>query len=263
MSDLFATGVSGYLTGSIDTAPTLINAPNPGKSPTNANQPNGLASAVIQVETALGSAVTLRGSFANLAARLAVLLGPSGQLLLTGFTGLTTRYGLLATNTTTMVPTNHSPLGLIAPFAGSVVPTHWLLCDGAAVGRATYANLFGVISTTYGVGDGSTTFNVPDLRGRIPMGIDGAAARVTSASTGGANADTLGGVGGAQTHQLTTNEMPAHTHSNGSSGGSTNVQDGPNHEGADGTTGSTGGNAVHSNTQPWLAINYIIFTGAL
>lgn len=62
------------------------------------------------------------------------------------------------------------PSGLISPFAGSSVPTDWLACDGSAVSRSTYAALFTAIGTTWGVGDGSTTFNVPGLSGRVPVG---------------------------------------------------------------------------------------------
>ncbi len=62
--------------------------------------------------------------------------------------------------------------GIVLPFAGSVEPTGWLLCFGQAVSRTTYAALFNAIGTTYGAGDGSTTFNVPDLRGRVPAGKD-------------------------------------------------------------------------------------------
>lgn len=65
---------------------------------------------------------------------------------------------------------NIPPSGLISPYAGSSAPTGWLLCDGSAVSRTTYATLFGIISTTYGTGDGSSTFNVPDLRGRMAIG---------------------------------------------------------------------------------------------
>ena len=62
------------------------------------------------------------------------------------------------------------PAGLIAPYAGTSAPTDWLACDGAAVSRTTYSRLFTAISTTWGVGDGSTTFNVPFLGGRVPIG---------------------------------------------------------------------------------------------
>lgn len=64
------------------------------------------------------------------------------------------------------------PVGAVVPFAGSAAPTGWLLCDGGAVSRSTYANLFSVLSTTYGGGDGSTTFNVPDLVGRVVVGLN-------------------------------------------------------------------------------------------
>lgn len=63
-----------------------------------------------------------------------------------------------------------APTGTVLPFAGSTAPEGWLLCDGTAKSRTTYANLFAVISTTYGVGDGSTTFNIPDMRGVFPRG---------------------------------------------------------------------------------------------
>lgn len=62
------------------------------------------------------------------------------------------------------------PSGAIIDYGAATAPAGWLLCDGAAVSRATYSVLFGVISTTFGVGDGSTTFNVPDFRGRVPVG---------------------------------------------------------------------------------------------
>jgi microcystin-dependent protein len=65
-----------------------------------------------------------------------------------------------------------APAGVLLPFAGSTAPTGWLLCAGQAISRATYAGLFAVIGTAYGAGDGTTTFNVPDLRGRIPAGKD-------------------------------------------------------------------------------------------
>jgi len=155
------------------------------------------------------------------------------------------------------------PAGTILAYAGSSVPLGFLLCDGAAVSRTTYAALFVFIGTTYGAGDGSTTFNVPDLRGRVTMGVDGAANRVTAASTGGSNADTLGGAGGAETHTLSSSEMPAHTHTveRWSAGSNGNFQIGgtTTNMGA-GSTNSTGGSGAHSNTQPWLAINYIIKT---
>jgi microcystin-dependent protein len=63
-----------------------------------------------------------------------------------------------------------SPSGSMQAFAGATSPAGWLLCDGAAVNRVTYATLFAIIATTYGAGDGSTTFNVPNMAGRVPVG---------------------------------------------------------------------------------------------
>lgn len=107
------------------------------------------------------------------------------------------------------------PLGVVLPYAGSTAPNGFLLCGGQAVSRTTYSGLFALISTTYGVGDGSTTFNLPDLRGRVPGGKDdmggSAASRLTS-TTITSGAATLGNVGGAQTVTLASGEMPSHTH---------------------------------------------------
>ena len=64
------------------------------------------------------------------------------------------------------------PTGSVIPFAGKTAPTGWLMCQGQAVSRTTYAQLFSVIGTTFGSGDGSTTFNLPDLRGRVAVGVD-------------------------------------------------------------------------------------------
>ena len=97
------------------------------------------------------------------------------------------------------------PVGSVKMYAGSGTPSKWLYCDGSAVSRTTYAKLFGVIGTTYGAGDGSTTFNVPDFRGRVGVGVG------TGTATG-ATAHTLGQTAGEETVTLTVNQMPKHTH---------------------------------------------------
>lgn len=74
------------------------------------------------------------------------------------------------------------PTGIVLPYAGSIVPDGWLLCDGTAVSRATYDELFTQLSTTYGAGDGSTTFNLPDLRGKMPLGVGTGSITVSFAS---------------------------------------------------------------------------------
>ena len=95
------------------------------------------------------------------------------------------------------------PSGATLDFAGSVTPAGWFLCDGSAVSRTTYSALFTAIGTAYGVGDGSTTFNVPDFRGRAVIG---------SGTGSGLTARSRGQTGGEETHLLSTAEMPSHTH---------------------------------------------------
>lgn len=263
MADIIVTGTSGYQSGAIDTATVLQN----GVSPVRAEHANGPAAAIVQIETVLGSGTQLKGAMADLAARLAVALNTTGTIKLDGFTGLTTDRGIMASSSTVMSLVNHSPVGLLSPYAGSVAPVNWLLCDGSAVSRATYAKLFAVIGTTYGVGDGSTTFNVPDLRGRTIVMVDGSANRLTSASLNGANADTLGGVGGAETHTLTLAETAANSftinirNSITLNGGGVSVMGSADAANDTLQTATEGGGGAHSNTQPWIALNYIIFTG--
>lgn len=111
------------------------------------------------------------------------------------------------------------PAGSVTMFAGAAAPAGYLLCDGTAVSRTTYAGLFAAIGTTYGAGDGSTTFNVPNLKGRVPIGLDS-----TQASF-----DTLGETGGANTVALTEAQLPAHTHSINHGHGSTDAGGGHSH----------------------------------
>lgn len=109
------------------------------------------------------------------------------------------------------------PVGVMEAFAGSSAPTGWLLCDGTAVSRTTYSNLYSVIGTTYGVGDGSTTFGLPDMRGRVPMGA-GTGNQLNASGSGaitggtGMTARAAGAFGGEETHLLTSAEIPAHSH---------------------------------------------------
>jgi microcystin-dependent protein len=107
------------------------------------------------------------------------------------------------------------PSGTVVSYAGSSAPSGWLLCDGSAVSRSTYSDLFSALGTVYGSGNGSTTFNLPDLRGRTVFGLDNmggtAANRLTT--TGGISANnTLGATGGSQSITLSTTNLPAHNH---------------------------------------------------
>lgn len=159
------------------------------------------------------------------------------------------------------------PIGAITSYAGNTAPTNWLICDGSAISRVTYADLFNAIGTTYGAGDGSTTFNLPNLKGKVPVGKD----------TTQNEFDNLGEIGGEKTHTLTIDEMPSHKH-NGifeyysereisnridGGGGGHNI----NYSSFDGSmdnsysylyTADAGGGQPHNNLQPYIVLNYII-----
>lgn len=139
---------------------------------------------------------------------------------------------------------NVSPIGMMVEFAGATAPMGWLLCDGTAVSRTTYAALFATIGETYGPGNGTSTFNLPDRRGRVGVG--------KSADT---EFVTLGKTGGTKTHTLTTPELPEFW---GSSGGSHVVPQGTFY----GLTAAAkvGGGQPHNNLQPYITLNYLIRT---
>lgn len=184
------------------------------------------------------------------------------------------------------------PPGSLMMYIAAAAPGGWLVCNGSAVSRTTYSALFAVIGTTYGVGDNVSTFNLPDMRGRVPVG-NGSGAGLTSR--------TLGGSGGAETHTLSVSELPSHSHTGttDSSGlhththnanntypgaalvyrnsentrvdadsGQTNeinldtsvalvIDNGGAHTHTF-TTGATGSGNSHNIMQPYLVVNYII-----
>lgn len=126
------------------------------------------------------------------------------------------------------------PLGSSIDYWGTTAPSsHFVLAYGQAISRTTYATLFSLFSTTYGTGDGSTTFNVPDLRGRVVAGKDdmgGSAASRLTTSGGGVDGTSLGSAGGTQNKTLNANDLPANipntlgaTFSPSSGGGSVTV----------------------------------------
>lgn len=169
------------------------------------------------------------------------------------------------------------PAGAVLDFAGSTAPAGYLLCDGSTVSRTTYARLFAAISDKWGAGDGSTTFKLPDFRGRVLLG---------SGTGSGLTARTLAATGGAETHQLTSAEMPSHTHTqnshnhiqdphshaatttgtgsvvtqnsiNGSANTSTPAATATN-QAATATNNNTGGDGYHNNMQPFAVTHKII-----
>lgn len=151
-----------------------------------------------------------------------------------------------------------SPVGSMVEWPAATAPQGWLLARGQAVSRTTYAELFALIGTTYGSGNGSSTFNLPDMRGRVPVGMN----------TAETEFNALGKTYGTKTHTLTTAEMPAHTHSasnnsghyvyGGSSQGAGFQGTGFRSQMTAVTTGSAGSGNAHNNVQPSIALNYII-----
>jgi len=159
-----------------------------------------------------------------------------------------------------------NPAGSILSFAGTTIPDGYLECSGAAVSRLTYAPLFAAIGEIWGAGDGVTTFNLPNLRGRVPMGANGA---VVPGALG--IGDAVGDIGGASTITLSLAEAPPHSHrpAVGSGGRGfvvNNVSTGPFLSLASGGTNTNyqsstdvqGGGAAHINIQPSAIILMII-----
>lgn len=193
------------------------------------------------------------------------------------------------------------PVGLVSDFAGATVPSLWILCYGQNVSRTTYALLFAILGTTYGSGDGATTFGLPDLRGRLIYGKDnmgGAAASRLTTTYFGTDPTVLGNAGGTQTKTLIGSNLPAYTPSgslsisnggitvSGGTSGRIVAGDGNNNGGGGGsfsamsgtplsltasqatTTGSFSGSAqggtstAFGTLDPGLILNKIIFAGA-
>jgi microcystin-dependent protein len=166
---------------------------------------------------------------------------------------------------------------------GAPVAPGWLPCDGRVVSRTLYVDLFDAVGTTFGAGDGSTTFNLPDFRGRSPLGPDNlggtSANRVTN--TG---ADGVGGAGGSETVTLTEGQLAVHSHQEQGAGGSGTGLTLATRGSVAGTglgnwtlvaqnvavsssgylsplaTAQAGGGQAHNNMHPWLAVPVYIRT---
>lgn len=157
------------------------------------------------------------------------------------------------------------PIGSMMLWPTETAPTNWLICDGSAISRTTYSILHallkdvgGVDAYAYGNGDGSTTFNLPDFRGRSPIGAGtGTATRASEWTLG---EKPTSGIGGEESHIQTTAELAAHTHTKGATDSGVNVSTGAgnNHFNDTGNTGSTGSSSPFNVTHPVLGTNIII-----
>lgn len=170
--------------------------------------------------------------------------------------GLATVYAMTSDGTSLFLSNNNVPSGTLLDYAGASTPAGFLPCDGAAVSRTTYAALFAAIGTTWGVGDGSTTFNVPDFRRRTAVGSGGSAT--------GTLGNAVGNVGGEENHVLTVAELATHSHTIptqtinlGTGGGS-----GVNFKvvGSGDVTDVTGSSGGHNTIQPSAIVLKIIKT---
>lgn len=167
------------------------------------------------------------------------------------------------------------PVGAVLTYAGATAPTGWLLARGQAVSRTEYAALFAAIGVAHGPGDGSTTFNLPDGRGRVAVGKDnmgGTPANRVTAAVSGLAATTLGATGGDQRLQDHNHAVtdPGHVHStptveSGSSPGSGQVgfggaspSFGQTQDAQTGITVQNSGGGGSANVQPSIVLNWII-----
>ena len=158
------------------------------------------------------------------------------------------------------------PIGASIDFWGSTAPnSSFVLAYGQAISRTTYSTLFSMFSTTYGSGDGSTTFNVPDLRGRVVAGIDNmggsAASRLTDAVSG--FGDSLGETGGAQSRTLSTANLPPYTPSGSISGTGVSTASNLQQNNSNITVATGGSNTVPLSSSTSVSINgnQYTFTG--
>lgn len=225
--------------------------------------PNTVTRATIQRAAGVNGTLTITNTGTG---DFNVALGAGARILLNG------------------IPIGFIPIGATMDWFGTALPAGWVWANAQLLSRATYARLFAVYGTTFGVGDGATTFGTPDTRGRVVAGKDNMGAATSAARLTVIASTTLGGAGGEQTHLLTTTEMPAHAHSvydpghyhtgDGSNGYLYGINggnqayvlvSGHSHNTSTNYTGislyNAGGGGAHNNVQPTIIANMIIWAG--
>ena len=164
--------------------------------------------------------------------------------------------------------------GMMSLWGGATAPADWLLCDGTAYSRTTYANLFSAIGTTFGTGDGTTTFNVPNTAGRTVRGVGTSSWTGNGSGAAGTTAVSLGASGGGDGTKVSADNLPPHRHgmtqfslsgANGTGGGSIGVTTGQYYTATAQTYLDTAGTpsvaVTNSNapiTNAYVGINFII-----
>jgi len=200
----------------------------------------------------------IAGALFDLLKTAPTLCDPSAPLLTENVPSVAPALKAAAVTANTFAPVlDRGVTGTISMWGGGEsVPAFSLLCDKSAVSRTTYADLFAVIGTVWGNGDGSTTFNLPDFRGRSPLGTG-------TGDAADATAHAQASTGGTETHTLTSTEMPAHTHALAAGSFVTNQAGAVAAAGADlGTTAATasaGSGGAHNNLHPFVGVRFIIW----
>lgn len=241
--------ISSYRSGDVDNFIQLQSSASTAASPVGASATKGCL-------IGLNNLSGLFKIFDTSASGFIELNVPVGSAKLTSIGNFTLDVGQFLDRSGPIVPP-----GCIMTFAGTALPSGWLYCDGGTYSRTTYANLFDAIGTTYGSPSG-TTFRVPDLRGRVPVGRDdmgGTAIGRITATGSGIDGTVLGEAGGSESVTLTVAQMPAHTHGvqgaqlGGGGGAGFSVSNG-----SDTQSGSVGGDEAHRNVCPSIIVNYAI-----
>lgn len=159
------------------------------------------------------------------------------------------------------VEADNIPIGTIVPWPGNDYPHGWLVCDGRQVSRSEHDALFAVLGALYGSGDGYSTFNLPDLRGRVIVGLDNMGGSIANIITSDWARKT-GGTFGEEYHRLTLAEIPSHTHGYNETPWQGSRYDGHSSPVMTGQVGSVttpaGGDRPHNNIQPSMAMNWLI-----